>query len=856
MPCTRRDWCAEQLRNSLWLKHQPAWSEVAIRNRHRALASHTKLHACEKTACICGSFIERVLVATVAAEEFVAAVTTECNCHELPSESREQQSGEARRIAIGFIETRRDVRQHSHRIRGEHIVAMVGAEHARGVSREEMLGRVRVVEAHRKRVDLLPEVLRHDCDDERTVNAAREERTERNIALESLFHRTTYQSAEFVLCFGRRATCFDRLFRVEVIEVQRSTLLALEVEEHRSAWREFAQPFVHTKVAWHVLHQQVRRNRVTRDSAIQERQLLKRAQFACESEESIALREVEGLLAEGVAREHEFALSRVPRSQGKHAVEFLALPERSVFKHVHEHFGVAVGSKAVPLRLKFRAQFVVVVDLTVEDDMHRLIFIRHRLPTLRPKVDDGQPSMREGDAPILGDPGGSIVGASMHHGFTHGCREAFEFVSAEAKSSVKNSGDATHASRRVRTPSQRVEPARGTLSAMATPVLDVQPTDAKGTDESLRFGFGGNWSQFIAQHFDESRVESSRQHLLKALRVESLTGKSFLDIGCGSGLHSLAALRANAATVVGFDFDRDAVETSAKVREMAAQNDARWTVEQGSVLDRARMASMPKFDIVYSWGVLHHTGDLWTAMDNAIIPRKPDGVVYLALYSSDQYVEPPTGEWVKVKRRYNECGAIGKRVMEWKHAGKLFKQGLRDKKWPWRVVQDYNTRGMDFWTDIKDWLGGWPIEFASYREVEQWGARHGLRIVNAIVGEGCTEYLLADPTQNHQWSAEEARRLASRKPLPTPFTQRDGLSWTAQLPELVGACDQCLSPRGSRLMLYDGDVPMGLTHFMHAHIASYGAGRFAHWQDYVMFSTRDGSDPNTDPARYSFVAEY
>ena len=391
---------------------------------------------------------------------------------------------------------------------------------------------------------------------------------------------------------------------------------------------------------------------------------------------------------------------------------------------------------------------------------------------------------------------------------------------------------------------------------MATSQVVEESTSAQGLDESLRFGFGRNWSEFIEQHFSEARVESSRVHLLAALRVKSLAGLSFLDIGCGSGLHSLAALRSDASSVVSFDYDANAVATSQKVREMATGNDARWSVERGSVLDAARMQALPKFDIVYAWGVLHHTGELWKAMDNAIIPRKPDGVVYIALYSSDQYVEPPTGEWVKVKRAYNQRGAIGKRYMEWKHASQLFADGLRQKKMPWTVVREYNTRGMNFWTDIKDWLGGWPIEFASYAEVEAWGKRHGLTIINAIVGEGCTEYVLADPAHNKQWAAEKARRLAARKPLPTPFVQQDGLSWTAQLPDLVGRCDQCLAPRGSTLMLYDGDQPIGLTHFMHAHIVKYGSGRFAHWQDYVLFSTTDDSDPNADAARYTYVAEY
>ena len=390
---------------------------------------------------------------------------------------------------------------------------------------------------------------------------------------------------------------------------------------------------------------------------------------------------------------------------------------------------------------------------------------------------------------------------------------------------------------------------------------------ARGTDEALRFGFGRNWSDFIAQHFSDARVEASRAHLLKALRRPSLEGLSFLDIGCGSGLHSLAALRAGARQVVGFDYDADSVATSTKVRDMTVGANAPWTVEQGSVLDAARMqrlaagdasgkSSAGGYDIVYSWGVLHHTGDMWTAMDNAIIPRKPDGVVYIALYSSDQYVEPPADHWVRIKRAYNQCGPLGKRAMEWKHALGLFSIGLRERKGPWTVMREASVRGMDFWTDIRDWLGGWPIEFASYVEVERWAARHGLTIVHAIVGEGCTEYILADPARNPQWAAEERRRLAARRPLPGPFTRGEGHSWVSYIPELLGKGDETLVPRGSTLMLYDGDRPFGLPHFMHAHIARYGAGRFAHWRDHVLFSTPDGSDPNADPSRFTFVADY
>jgi SAM-dependent methyltransferase len=379
---------------------------------------------------------------------------------------------------------------------------------------------------------------------------------------------------------------------------------------------------------------------------------------------------------------------------------------------------------------------------------------------------------------------------------------------------------------------------------------------ASGTEESLRFGFGQNWADFIERHFSDNRIEASKKHLLNALRIDSLAGLTVLDIGCGSGLHSLAAMRSGAKQVMGFDFDPNSVATSLKVRAMAAGDDPNWTAEQGSVLDSHRMRALPQFDVVYSWGVLHHTGALWQAMDNATIPRKRDGVLYIALYSSDQYVDPPASYWVEIKRKYNRSGPLGKRLMEWRHASRSFAGAIRRLEMPWTLLRNYSTRGMDFWIDLRDWLGGWPIEFASYSEVDAWGNRHGLTIVNSIVGEGCTEYVLADTEHNGRWRMEEARRKASCKPLPGPFVHGSGQAWIARLPDLAGRGDDSLPPRGSTLMLYDRGKPFGLPHFREKHVSRFGGGRFMHRGDTVVFSTPDGSDPNADPARWAYCADY
>src|SRR5215217_3363616 len=306
--------------------------------------------------------------------------------------------------------------------------------------------------------------------------------------------------------------------------------------------------------------------------------------------------------------------------------------------------------------------------------------------------------------------------------------------------------------------------------------------------EELRFGFGQNWAEFIEKNFNESIVESSKQHLREFVRKDSLQGLSFLDIGCGSGLHSLAAHKLQADAIVSFDYDQQSVATTRKLREFAGSPD-NWSVHQGSVLERHHMEQFPNFDVVYSWGVLHHTGDMWTAVRNAAIPLKPGGLFYVALYSSDNYVDPPPEYWLKLKRAYNLAGPKKRRLMEWRYAARfqILPDLIRGRN-PFSVIRQYGPRGMEYWTDVKDWLGGYPMEFASFQETQDFCSKNlGLELVNVLTGEGCTEYLLCDVMHNSQWRRiTEARNLL---PLPGPYTKVRGASFCASLPELNSHSD-------------------------------------------------------------------
>jgi SAM-dependent methyltransferase len=365
----------------------------------------------------------------------------------------------------------------------------------------------------------------------------------------------------------------------------------------------------------------------------------------------------------------------------------------------------------------------------------------------------------------------------------------------------------------------------------------------------MRFGFGANWADYVEKNFSDERVEISQRHLLGFLKLPDLSGKSFLDIGCGSGLHSLAAFRAGAKQIISFDYDVNSVATTTKLRKWAGSPD-NWQVMQGSVLDDALMASLPKADVVYSWGVLHHTGSMWNAIRNASRPLSSDGVFYIALYSKDAYVSPPYDYWLDVKRAYNRAGSLKKKAMEWQYAWRDCIRGclIRGKN-PIAYMTSYKrSRGMSYWHDVKDWLGGYPMEFAGNKETEIFAHENlFLDLIHQKAGEGNTEFLFRHHGAKNYWD-DVAVTSASRK-IEGEFSREDGHAWRVAL-------------RGAdvgdplRLMLYEDGSPIGWPNAPLSSIRAWGSGRYRVDGGDLILSSTDNTDPNSTKKQYTFRADF
>ena len=251
-------------------------------------------------------------------------------------------------------------------------------------------------------------------------------------------------------------------------------------------------------------------------------------------------------------------------------------------------------------------------------------------------------------------------------------------------------------------------------------------TFAKEVKSGQRFEFGKNWRAFLSTLTDD-KIATAEASIRGMTGLETLEGLTVLDIGSGSGLFSLAARRLG-AKVRSFDYDPDSVGCTRELRQRYFDGDADWEVGEASVLDRQFIDSLGEFDIVYSWGVLHHTGDMWTALDNAAACVKPGGMLFIGIYNDEG---ARSRMWLKVKQTYCS-GPIGKALMTAVFVPYFFCRECLScvAKGENRFARYKENRGMSMTHDWLDWLGGLPFEVASVEALLKFYRERGFSLVN------------------------------------------------------------------------------------------------------------------------------
>lgn len=277
----------------------------------------------------------------------------------------------------------------------------------------------------------------------------------------------------------------------------------------------------------------------------------------------------------------------------------------------------------------------------------------------------------------------------------------------------------------------------------------VMTSHKQEIESGARFEFGENWTRFLGL-LNEDRIVEAENSLKKMLNIggdESLAGKSFIDIGCGSGLFSLAARRLG-ANVHSFDYDPKSVACARELKRRFFADDVNWTIQEASALDPEYLGTLGQFDVVYSWGVLHHTGQMWPALENVAPLAKPSGKLFIAIYND---TGSQARRWMWIKKTYNNiprftrpvfamATVLPEEIKSLSRAAMRLKFGEYMQTWT-----GYDkSRGMNRWRDIIDWVGGYPYEVATPDEIFEFYHARGFELEKMRcggVGLGCNEFV-------------------------------------------------------------------------------------------------------------------
>jgi SAM-dependent methyltransferase len=267
------------------------------------------------------------------------------------------------------------------------------------------------------------------------------------------------------------------------------------------------------------------------------------------------------------------------------------------------------------------------------------------------------------------------------------------------------------------------------------------------------FNFGDNWRRLV-KVISEDKLKYAIQDIQSFMAPESISGKSFLDIGCGSGLHAVAAWRLGAREVTTVDLDPKSLKHVQQLKKVFNIPDSfPWTHYVGNIASLEGLDNVSLSDVVYSWGVLHHTGDMWSSINNASSFVKTNGYFYIMIYR-DAYLAP---FWKYLKKAYTFGPSFLRLILRGFFVSLFFMLLLAKHRSISKVkqrIRDYDrNRGMSWYIDIVDWIGGYPFEWASASQVCDYLASSGFKLQKiyppvspqpvGLLGTGSYQYLFA-----------------------------------------------------------------------------------------------------------------
>ncbi|RMG29913.1 MAG: class I SAM-dependent methyltransferase [Methanobacteriota archaeon] len=252
----------------------------------------------------------------------------------------------------------------------------------------------------------------------------------------------------------------------------------------------------------------------------------------------------------------------------------------------------------------------------------------------------------------------------------------------------------------------------------------------------MQFDFGKNWKEFSEKKLTSERIAQAETHFHELLSGVNLKEKRFLDVGFGQGLSLLLAHKAG-AVVSGIDVNPTCYDVVEKNKQEMGIDEP-IDIRVGSILDDEIVKDLKKnmFDVVHSWGVLHHTGSMWVAIDNVCSLVRDGGFLIIAIYN--KHWSSPL--WKMIKLIYCKSPSFVQKALIWLFFPVIFfAKFLVTGKNPLKM-----KRGMDFFYNVVDWVGGYPYEYASPEEIISYVSSKGYRLVRispSCVPTGCNEYI-------------------------------------------------------------------------------------------------------------------